>query len=183
MWLPFGFKKLGRSTCGDKIFHPPRFAPNPNFVKRVYTHSLLRRGLHPFVFPFGFFSLPPSRRNDGGGLDESPLWKKSDNSCDPPASCFQSCISCQWFRFCTFDFHARTVYLFGDEWQCDVPKPNVLLYIYILWFGAFRFLVYWLLVLTLCGRRGVTFWTFCVVGGLLLSWWNKGVLRWGTEKD
>ena len=46
----------------------------------------------------------PIGGNDGGGSDESPLWKKSESSCDPPASfssfAFMSVIPV--LHFCVF---------------------------------------------------------------------------------
>ena len=79
LWLPFGFKKLGRSTCGTK-FSPTPLCSQPKFCEEGFHPFTSTKRIASIRFSFGFFGLPPSRRNDGGGSDESPLWKKSDSS-------------------------------------------------------------------------------------------------------
>ena len=138
------FQEAGSFHVWGQNFHPPRFAPNPNFVKRVRTHSHLRRGLHPFVFPLGFsFSAYPLAVEMTEVVRMNPRFEKEWRQLWSMLRVSKFCILCQWFRFCTFEFLTWIVILFGEDLATNGDATyrnrthNLSISIYSVWRSSF----------------------------------------------
>ena len=115
---------------GRNFLTHPASLPTQNFVKRVHTHSHQRRGSHPFVYSLGYwvcsFSLPLSRRNDGGGSDESPLFEKDAAESDPHV---WFVIFSRSFQLHVFESRSK-FYLRNHVWRRRDERDVSTLYVY-----------------------------------------------------